>query len=189
MSQAVAPKNTKLACQLACVALAMFGFGYALVPLYDVFCDITGLNGKVTAVEAAPATYTVDPNRELTLELITAVNGAAPMVFTAETKKMKIHPGRYYRVNFYAENKTEQQMLARAIPSITPGAAASYLKKIECFCFVEQLFEPKQGKTMPVHFVVDPDLPEKYKTITLAYTFFDNTKIADNQQEVAYVHQ
>jgi cytochrome c oxidase assembly protein subunit 11 len=97
------------------------------------------------------------------------------MVFRTETKKMKIHPGQYYTVNFYAENKTDKKMVARAIPSVTPGPAAEYLKKTECFCFSEQTFEPKEGKTMPVRFVIDPEIPSRYKTITLAYTFFDNT--------------
>jgi cytochrome c oxidase assembly protein subunit 11 len=81
-------------------------------------------------------------------------------------------------VNFYAENTTDKAMVARAIPSITPGPAAEYFKKTECFCFTEQTFEPRQSKTMPVRFVVNPELPTKYKTITLAYTFFDNTKIS-----------
>jgi cytochrome c oxidase assembly protein subunit 11 len=89
---------------------------------------------------------------------------------------MKIHPGQYYTVDFYAENKTDKKMVARAIPSVTPGLAAEYLQKTECFCFTEQTFEPNQGKTMPVRFVVDPEIPARYKTITLAYTFFDNTE-------------
>jgi cytochrome c oxidase assembly protein subunit 11 len=154
----------------------MFGFGYALVPLYDVFCDITGLNGKTNTEAFTEIKYEVDFNRELTIEFITSLNELAPMVFYTETKKIKVHPGQYYTVNFYAENKTDKKMIARAIPSVTPGAAAEYFKKIECFCFTEQTFEPYEGKTMPVRFVVDPDLPARYKTITLAYTFFDNTK-------------
>jgi len=98
------------------------------------------------------------------------------MVFRSEMKKLKVHPGEYYTVNFYAENKTDKVMVAQAIPSISPGAAAEFFKKTECFCFSEQTFQPREGRTMPVRFVVNPDLPEKYKTITLAYTFFDNTE-------------
>jgi len=176
MSDSVEQKNAKLVRKLVFIVLAMFGFGYALVPIYDVFCDITGINGKTDTEAAANLKYEIDKNREITIEFITSLNESAPMVFRTETKKMKVHPGQYYTVNFYAENKTDKKMVARAIPSVTPGLAAEYLKKIECFCFTEQTFEPKQGKTMPVRFVINPELPEKYKTITLAYTFFDNTE-------------
>ncbi len=176
MSEDIERKNTKLVRKLVFIVLAMFGFGYALVPIYDVFCDITGLNGKTEAEAVAEVKYQIDTNREITLEFVTSLNESAPMVFRTETKKIKVHPGKYYTVNFYAENQTDKKMIARAIPSVTPGPAAEYFKKTECFCFIEQTFEPKQGKTMPVRFVVDPELPAKYKTITLGYTFFDNTK-------------
>ena len=176
MSDGVEQKNTKLVRKLVFIVLAMFGFGYALVPLYDVFCDITGLNGKTDAEATTEVKYEVDLNRELTIEFITSLNKSTPMVFRTEAKKLKIHPGKYYTVNFYAENKTDKKMVARAIPSVTPGLAAEYLKKTECFCFSEQTFEPNEGKTMPVRFVVDPEIPARYKTITLAYTFFDNTE-------------
>jgi len=175
MSENVEQKNTKLVRKLVFIVLGMFGFGYALVPIYDVFCDITGINGKTDTEAVTDVKYEVDLGREMTIEFITSLNEAAPMVFRTETKKMKIHPGQYYTVNFYAENKTDKKMVARAIPSVTPGPAAEYLKKTECFCFSEQTFEPKEGKTMPVRFVIDPEIPSRYKTITLAYTFFDNT--------------
>lgn len=175
MKENVTQKNTRLVRLLVFVVLGMFGFGYALVPLYDVLCDITGLNGKVEAA-VKEESYEIDKSREITVEFMTALNESTPMVFRSETKKIKVHPGEYHTVNFYAENKTEKAMVARAIPSISPGAAAEYLKKIECFCFSEQSFKAREGKTMPVRFVVNPELPEKYKTITLAYTFFDNTE-------------
>jgi len=176
MSDSVEQKNAKLVRKLVFIVVAMFGFGYALVPIYDVFCDITGINGKTDNEAIADVKYEIDKNREITIEFITSLNESAPMVFRTETKKMKVHPGQYYTVNFYAENLTDKAMVARAIPSVTPGLAAEYLKKIECFCFSEQTFEPNEGKTMPVRFVINPELPEKYKTITLAYTFFDNTE-------------
>ncbi len=169
-------KNTKLVRKLVFIVLGMFGFGYALVPLYDVFCDITGLNGKTASEAIVEVKYEVDLNREVTVEFITSVNQSAPIEFHTEKNKLKIHPGQYYTVNFYAENKTDKKMIARAIPSVTPGLAAEYLKKTECFCFTEQTFEPNESKLMPVRFVIDPELPARYKTITLAYTFFDNTE-------------
>lgn len=171
-------KNNYLARKLVFIVLAMFGFGYALVPLYDVFCNLTGLNGKTNTEAVAEVKYQVDLTRELTLEFITTLNESAPMTFGTDSKKMKIHPGRYYTVNFYAENKTDKNMIARAIPSISPGAVAEYFKKTECFCFSEQNFKPQESKTMPVRFVINPAIPSKYKTITLAYTFFDNTGIS-----------
>ena len=181
MSDHVNQKNKRLVRHLLIVAVAMFGFGYALVPIYNVFCDITGLNGKTNAEAAQEASYQVNQAREVTVEFITSLNESAPMLFRAEASKLKVHPGEYYTVNFYAENLTGKKMIARAIPSISPGAAAEYFKKTECFCFSEQTFEANEGKTMPVRFVVDPDLPEKYKTITLAYTFFDNTETSVNK--------
>ncbi len=175
MSNNLKQKNTKLVRNLVFITLGMFGFGYALVPLYNVFCDITGLNGKTGSEAIADNAYKVDLNREISIEFITSLNKSVPMEFRAETKKMKIHPGQYYTVNFYAKNNSDKRMIARAVPSLTPGLAAEYLKKTECFCFSEQTFEPHEEKHMPVRFVIEPGLPSKYKTVTLAYTFFDNT--------------
>lgn len=176
MNDDVKQKNARLMRTLVLVAVAMFGFGFALVPLYDVLCEITGLNGKVESVAVKEQTYPIDKNREITVEFMTSLNESAPMRFRSEINKLKVHPGEYYTVNFYAENLTDKTMVAQAIPSISPGLAAEYFKKTECFCFTEQTFKPHEGRTMPVRFVVNPDLPKQYKTITLAYTFFDNTK-------------
>jgi cytochrome c oxidase assembly protein subunit 11 len=181
MTEDLQRKNAKLVRTLLLVAAVMFGFGFALVPLYDVLCKVTGLNGKVDSTAAAESGYQVDTNRELTVEFVTALNESAPMEFRAETAKLKVHPGQYYTVNFYAENKTDKLMTAQAIPSISPGLAAEHFKKTECFCFTEQKFNPREGKTMPVRFVVDPKISPEYKTITLAYTFFDNTEKAEKQ--------
>jgi cytochrome c oxidase assembly protein subunit 11 len=98
------------------------------------------------------------------------------MVFWAEKKQLKVHPGKYYTVNFYAENKTDNDMLARAIASFSPALTSSYFEKIECFCFSEQTFKARELKTLPMRFVINPKLPEQYKTITLSYTFFNNTE-------------
>jgi cytochrome c oxidase assembly protein subunit 11 len=169
-------KNAKLVRLLVLVVVGMFGFGFALVPLYDVLCDITGLNGKVEATAVKEEVFSVDKSRDITVEFLTTLNESTPMEFRAETKQLKIHPGEYYTVKFFAKNKTDKDMVAQAIPSISPGLAAEYFKKTECFCFTEQAFKPGESKSMPVRFVVKPDLPTQFKTITLAYTFFDNTK-------------
>ena len=177
MNNDIQQKNAKLVRNLLIIVVAMFGFGFALVPIYDVLCEVTGLNGKVEAKAVNEVVYPVDKERVVTVEFITSLNESAPMVFRAETKKLDVHPGEYYTVNFYAENLTDKVMVAQAIPSISPGLAAEYFKKTECFCFTEQTFKPREGRVMPVRFVINPDLPKQYKTITLAYTFFDNTKI------------
>jgi cytochrome c oxidase assembly protein subunit 11 len=176
MKEGVTQKNAKLVRILVFVVLGMFGFGYALVPLYDVLCEVTGLNGKVESSAVKEVSYQIDKNREITVEFMTALNEATPMEFRSEIKKIKVHPGEYVTVNFYAENKTDKVMVAQAIPSISPGAAAEFFKKTECFCFSEQTFKAREGRTMPVRFAVNPEIPKEYKTITLAYTFFDNTE-------------
>jgi len=176
MKEGVTQKNAKLVRILVFVVLGMFGFGYALVPLYDVLCEVTGLNGKVESSAIKEVGYEVDKSRDITVEFMTALNETTPMVFRSELKKIKVHPGEYYTVNFYAENKTDKVMVARAIPSISPGLVAEFFKKTECFCFSEQTFKAREGRTMPVRFVVNPEIPKEYKTITLAYTFFDNTE-------------
>lgn len=180
MNETLESKNAKLVKKLVLVVLLMFGFGYALVPLYDVLCDITGQNIKLQAAAEQGAQFPVDESREVTVEFITSLNESTPMEFRAETRSLKVHPGQYYTVNFYARNTSGQKIKAQAIPSITPGLAEEFLKKIQCFCFTTQTFEAKEEKTMPVRFTVDPKLPERYKTITLAYTFFDKTNIVEN---------
>ena len=112
----------------------------------------------------------------MNVEFLTVLNESTDMTFRAETKQIKVHPGQYYTVNFYAENKTDKPMLARAIASFTPAVISRYFEKIECFCFSEQTFKPREAKTLPMRFVINPEIPEEYKTITLSYTFFDNTE-------------
>lgn len=176
MNENLKVKNAKLVRTLVIVVIGMFGFGFALVPLYDVLCKVTGLNGKVEQNAVNDVVYSVDKEREITVEFLTTVNKSTPMKFSAQTQQLKIHPGEYYTVNFYAENLTDKPMVAQAIPSVSPGLSAEFFHKTECFCFTQQNFKAKEGRNMPVRFVVDPKIPVDYKTITLAYTFFDNTE-------------
>ncbi|MCQ8105673.1 cytochrome c oxidase assembly protein [Methylomonas sp. SURF-2] len=180
MSEDLKRKNTKLAQKLVFVALLMFGFGYALVPIYDVLCDITGQNAKLKEAVEADQAFAVDESREVNVEFITSVNESTPLDFRVETRSMKVHPGQYYTVNFYAKNNLAVPLKAQAIPSITPGLAEEFFKKVQCFCFELQTFAAREEKTMPVRFVVNPRLPERYKTITLSYTFFDRTNNTEN---------
>lgn len=176
MDESIKQKNTRLVQILVMVVIGMFGFGFALVPLYDVLCDLTGINGKADTVATEEIPYQVDMTREINVELLTTLNETTPLDFRTETKQLKIHPGKYQTVNFYAKNTTDKTVVAQAIPSFSPGLVAKYFNKIECFCFKQQTFKPGESKTMPMRFVIRPDLPQDFKTITLSYTFFDNTK-------------
>lgn len=167
--------NRRMLVRYLAIATAMFGFGYALVPLYDVLCQVTGLNGKTAKEAAVEQAYVVDAKRELGMEFVTSVNEKTPLKFRAETPKMRIHPGQYYTVMFYAENTAPTTIVAQAVPSVAPGVAAEYLHKTECFCFSKQTFEPGKEKAMPVRFVVDPAISKDVKDMTLSYTFFDVT--------------
>ena len=172
-------RNRRTAGKLVLLTFAMFGFGYALVPLYDVFCDITGLNGKTGRVEAAAHGQAAaldgqaDLSREVTVEFVTSVNGAFDMEFVPEVNRMRVHPGELYEAHFTARNLTGRPAVGQAVPSVAPNVAASHFSKTECFCFSRQAFEAGESKRMPVRFVVDRNLPGYVRTITLSYTFFD----------------
>ena len=166
--------------QLVLVVCGMFAFGFALVPLYDALCNITGLNGKsdsiITAAEEID--YQVDADRLVTVQFLTTVNQGMPWDFGADTTSVKVHPGKLNTVLFHAANQTDRNMVGQAVPSVRPSDAASYLYKTECFCFSQQPFMANEKREMPVTFVIDPALPAHVKTITLSYTFFDATKLA-----------
>jgi cytochrome c oxidase assembly protein subunit 11 len=168
--------NARVLWPVVLVVLAMFGFGFALVPLYDVFCELTGLNGKVKTEAQAEAGFKADESRWVTVEFVTTVNGSMPLAFRAGTTKLKVHPGEYQTVKFYGTNQSGKTLLGRAIPSIAPGWATQFLKKSECFCFSEQSFEPGKEREMPVRFVIDPALPDTVADLSLSYTFFDITE-------------
>lgn len=169
------PSSVRLAKIMCLVAVGMFGFGYALVPFYNLLCEVTGFGGKVEGQAAANVPYAVDYSREVSLELVTAVNENMPLQFRAEVAKIRLHPGEYRTVKFYGRNTGNAVVTGRAIPTVAPGNAARYLKKVECFCFSKQDFEPGMEREMPVRFVVEPSLPADVKDMTLAYTFFDVT--------------
>jgi cytochrome c oxidase assembly protein subunit 11 len=165
--------NKRVVKRLAVVVLAMFGFGFALVPLYDVFCDITGINGKTGRIGAEEAlSQQVDESRLVTVEFLASVNSDLPWDFRPLVKKVRVHPGAVTEVNYFASNRTGHAVAGQAIPSVAPGVAAKYFNKTECFCFTRQTLGPNEGKNMPLRFVVDPDLPEEVRTVSLSYTFY-----------------
>ncbi len=171
--------HARLIAKLGLVVVGMFGFGFAMVPLYDVFCDLTGLNGKTgrMAVQDVEA-QEIDENRTVTVQFVANLNQSMHWEFQPADTELRVHPGRLYTTSFYARNKAGHDMIGRAIPSVAPGQAALHFKKTECFCFRRQAFEAGEGRDMPVRFMVDTKLPEGIETITLAYTFFDVTETA-----------
>ncbi len=164
----------RTAIKLALIPLVMFGFGYALVPLYNVFCDITGLGGRgVKQVDAATLdTAGVDRSRDIRIEFITSVNGDLPWRFKALTGTTRINPGALNKAEFVVENTSDQTIVGRATYNVTPSVASVYFSKTECFCFTEQALAPGEKMTMPVRYMIDTDLPDNIKGVTLSYTFF-----------------
>ncbi len=164
--------NKKIIVWLMAIVIGMFGFGFALVPLYNVFCSVTGLNGKTGGQIALPAVLNVDTSREITVEFVATLNENMPWSFYPDVRSVKVHPGEPTRISFYAKNNTNEKIIGQAIPSVAPGLAATYFHKTECFCFTEQTLQAGEEKHMPVVFIIDSDIPKDVNVLTLSYTFF-----------------
>ena len=164
--------NKKVIRSLLFVVIAMFGFGFALVPLYDVFCDITGLNGKTGDQYVSAEPIQVDTSREIKVEFLANLNAEMPWEFKPLTNVVKVHPGEAARIEYVARNKTDRDIIGQAVPSVTPGLAAAHFQKTECFCFTEQVLKAGEEKIMPVVFMIDPSVDEDVREVTLSYTFF-----------------
>lgn len=174
--------HARLVSLLGALVIGMFGFGFALVPIYNSLCKVLNINGKTNPEAVAyDASTQVMKDREVMVEFIAVNHGGVPWDFYPKTKKIKVHPGEIARLAFYAENKSNHTMTIQAIPSVTPGVAAKYLKKTECFCFEQQTLNGHEAMDMPLLFHLDPDLPDRVKTITLAYTLFDVTDRVERQ--------
>jgi cytochrome c oxidase assembly protein subunit 11 len=169
-------KNHKLIAWLVLACLVMFGFGFAMVPLYDTFCKVTGLNGKTDGRYKLTQALEVDSSRTITIQFITHLNQSLNWDFYTQTKSVTLHPGEIKQVIFYAKNKSDHRIVSRAIPSVSPGIAAEYLHKTECFCFNEQPLASKHSKAMPLVFFIDPSIPNDIHEMTLSYTLFDTQK-------------
>jgi len=170
-------KNNRIVKRLLILTLAMFGFGFALVPLYDVFCDATGLNGR-TDGKATTEIKDVDEQRTVNVQLIANTDKAMPWEFGPSVNAIKVHPGERHKVTFLAKNTTANTLTGQAIPSVSPGVAAVYLKKMECFCFNEQVLAGGESKDMPLTFYIDPEIPDDIKTITLSYMLYNKKEKA-----------
>ena len=183
--------NKKIITRLLFAVVAMFGFGFAMIPLYDVFCDVTGLNGKTGEQVILSESLEVDTSREIKVEFIASLNEEMPWEFRPVQKSIRVHPGEPARIDYVAINKTDNKIIGQAVPSVAPGLAAQYFQKTECFCFTEQVLEAKEERIMPVIFVVDPGISEDINEITLSYTFFikpGSEVVSDNNQKLPKTH-
>lgn len=168
-----APNTPRLVRRLLFVVVFMFGFGYALVPLYDVFCEITGLNGKTGRVSAANLSPSNNSSTRLvTVEFVATLNQDLPWVFHPAKQRMKVSTGTFHTTHYIAKNTAPHPIVGQAVPSVAPSRAATYFNKTECFCFTQQQLNAGEEKQMPIRFIIDNDLPENVSTVTLAYTFF-----------------
>jgi cytochrome c oxidase assembly protein subunit 11 len=161
--------------RLVGVVVGMFAFGFALVPLYDVFCEITGANGKTAGQFTATETQVIDKERLITIQFLTTNNADMPWEFRPTKRMLKVHPGELNSTVFYVRNPADKTMVAQAVPSVSPFHAAEYLHKTECFCFDQQQLAQGEEMDMPLRFIIDADLPKDVNTITLSYTLFDVT--------------
>lgn len=175
----------KLVLRLLFVIVGMFGFGFALVPLYDLFCDVTGLNGKTNSEAYLPVAELIDTSREVKVQFIATNNANMRWEFRPDVFELKVHPGEEITTTFFARNPSGKVMVAQAIPSVSPGKAAAYFHKTECFCFNQQQLAGGEAIDMPLRFIVDRDVPKDVNTITLSYTLFDVTKTAVIQSDAA----
>lgn len=171
--------NSKMITRLLATVVAMFAFGFALVPLYEKFCEITGFNGRTSSTAAATADGNyIDTSRLVTVEFHTRVNRGLPWQFESEVRRMQVHPGETKTVNFTAQNRTSRNMTGQALPSVAPGEAAPYLLKTECFCFQNQPLAAGDTAVMPMQFYLDPDIPNHIRTLTLSYMMYDMSDAA-----------
>ena len=169
-------RTSHLVSKLALVVVGMFAFGFALVPIYDVFCEITGLNGKT----AGRATYDaaiveVQQERLITVQFTANNNSGMGWQFHPMVNQVQVHPGELTSVKFYAHNPTGMTMIAQAVPSVVPFVAADYLHKTECFCFTQQTLAGGEAIEMPLLFYIDQAIPADVSKLTLSYTLFDVT--------------
>ena len=165
------------------LVVGMFGFGFALIPVYDVLCKVTGLGGRTGGLYVYdPANVKPDTSRLVKVIFLTNNNDGMTWEFRAQQNTMHVHPGDLNEAEFYVRNTSDHTMVAQAVPSLAPGSAAEFFHKTECFCFARQVLAPGQELKMPMRFFVSPDLPRGQESISLSYTLFDVTQLAADGQ-------
>ena len=168
-----APDHRKIIKKTLLMCAGAFGFCFAMIPLYSIYCEITGANGKTGRMNPA-AIAAIDRSRSVQVEFLTAVNSGLSWQFKPELSKLDVHPGELATAYFIATNNTEETIVGNAVPSVAPNEASMYFNKTECFCFTEQMLKPGESRRMPVRFIVDSAMPVDITVLTLAYTFYRN---------------
>jgi cytochrome c oxidase assembly protein subunit 11 len=167
--------NLAMTWKLLAIAAGSFGFGFALVPLYNVLCSVTGYGDQAKLLERARVVEQPDLSRTVTVQFLADVASAGNWEFRPVARSVEVHPGELYTAQFYAHNLTGRDTVAQAVPNIAPSEVAAYFHKTECFCFSPQRFKLDEGRNLAVRFIVDPALPRHIDLITLAYTFYDES--------------
>lgn len=163
--------HARLVRKLVLISVGMFGFGFAMWPLYNVFCDLTGLGGRGVKIAESGAGVEVS-DRQVRLRFDATVNSGLPWEFEAVEKSTNVTLGEMSEAMYVAANPTDEAMAGRATFNVTPPEASLYFVKTECFCFTEQVLQAQERKDMPVYYFIQPDLPEYIKELTLSYTFY-----------------
>ena len=171
-------ENRRLTGKLWLFVAASFAFGFALVPLYRVLCQVTGFGDQKLLTEAVSATRVgaADTSRTVTVEFIATLPTVGNWEFRPLQDSLLVHPGQLYQANFVARNLTGHDTVAQAVPNIAPGEAAAWFHKTECFCFSPQPFKQGEERVLPVRFFVDRALPVNVDRVTLSYTFYDTSQ-------------
>ena len=155
------------------VCVCAFLFAFLMIPRYQVYCEISGANGRTgRTTESSGAAVQVDRSRTVRVQFTANTQSKLPWEFRPAVVEMVVHPGEVAEVLYFAESRSDFPTVGHAVPSVAPNVASIYFNKTECFCFTQQLLEPGERRDMPVRFIVDPDLPEHVRTLTLAYTFY-----------------
>ena len=175
MDPQISQRNRRTAIVLSLVVLGMFGFGFAMVPLYNLICQVTGVQSVALRTSVEPdeikQSVAVDPNRRVTVKFDTTVNPNLPWEFEAQTNVIEVMPGEVMEVMFLARNRSNSAVTGQAIPSVVPWQATGFFSKLECFCFNKQTLAGGELAEMPLRFVVSPDLPANIESLTLSYNF------------------
>lgn len=182
------PSHRRLVIRLLAIVALAFAFGFALVPLYDVFCAATGLNGKTrgpdlgtnglvrTAITRTTPPSRIDTNRIVTVEFTGTVMPGLPWEMVPLAARIDLHPGELHQARYRVHNFSDKPIVGQAVPSVSPGSAAQHFEKLDCFCFAQQTLAPGETKELPLTFIVKPEMDQDIHTITLAYAFFNVTR-------------
>jgi cytochrome c oxidase assembly protein subunit 11 len=185
-------QNRRTTLLLGGLVVVMFGFGFAMVPLYNLFCEVTGTQSlsqrsEIGRIVTDTESDQVDKSRWVTVKFDTTVHPDLPWDFDALTHRMKVHPGATYQVSFTAHNRSSEQVTGQAIPSIAPWQATPYFNKMDCFCFNKQTLDGTQQAEMPLQFRISNDLPEDIHSLTLSYSFMRLKESGENDAYLSHI--